>query len=398
MNGSLNYLAQPLRSKLTPCCSLAAAEACRWVTKVVPDAPYVTNLNFVDNHGCQYVVHGDDITSDSGGEDCYRFVKQANRMKIVKRTPDISTTDLVGRMLLCTKQHHMKALHMEFTRAARSGSAEMETRAAQMAERIQTYASDETGLQPGIQISFCTRVEATSSNVPASPSDRVFRFLPFGSDKTNFHVTKKPDQHFVYVDGSFDLFSSGHIEFLRRVKQIEREEAREAGWENEVTKKLRMDLHGHDYDRAFVVAGIHDDATVNDFKGSNYPIMNIYERGLCVLQCRYIDAVIFGVPYDVDKPFMDSLPLFEKCTKVYHGKTNFFNTDYDGYTYPKQQGILREVPPHSFQNVNAAQIYRRIMDNRDKFEERQRKKGVKGVNEAEARRIEIKAEEASRKG
>lgn len=55
-------------------------------------------------------MHGDDITSDAGGEDSYRFVKNAGRFVVVKRTPGISTTDLVGRMLLYTKEHFIRSL------------------------------------------------------------------------------------------------------------------------------------------------------------------------------------------------------------------------------------------------------------------------------------------------
>ena len=87
-----------------------AVEACRWATKAIPKAPYVTSLPWITHYGCQYVVHGDDITSDSDGKDCYRYVKAAGRFKVVKRTPGISTTDLVGRMLLCTKSHFIQSL------------------------------------------------------------------------------------------------------------------------------------------------------------------------------------------------------------------------------------------------------------------------------------------------
>jgi ethanolamine-phosphate cytidylyltransferase len=31
---------------------------------------------------------------------------------------------------------------------------------------------------------------------------------------------------------------------------------------------------------------VHSDEAINDYKGINYPIMNIFERGLCVLQCK----------------------------------------------------------------------------------------------------------------
>ena len=364
----------------------------------MPDAPYVTDLDFVDKYGCRYVVHGDDISSDSNGEDCYRFVKQANRMKIVKRTPDISTTDLVSRMLLCTTHHHMKSLDVELHDYAASNDATAQRRAQEMAQRLRSYATDESGLNPGVQISFCISQQQGSTSTKTRSTSNNIHFMPFEKAQTDFHITKKPDQEFIYVDGSFDLFSSGHIEFLRNVKEIEREQARRDGWNTNVTRSLRIELHGRDYDRAFVVAGIHNDETVNNFKGSNYPIMNIYERGLCLLQCKYIDAVIFGAPYAVDENYVEALPLFENPARIYHGKTNFFGTEVDGYTYPKVCGTLREVPTHAFQNVNAAQIYRRIMENKSKFEERQAKKGVKAMTEAEAKKRELAAEEASQKG
>ena len=43
---------------------------------------------------------------DSTGQDTYRYVKQGGRYRECKRTAGVSTTDLVGRMLLMTKQHH----------------------------------------------------------------------------------------------------------------------------------------------------------------------------------------------------------------------------------------------------------------------------------------------------
>lgn len=61
----------------------------------------------------------------------------------------------------------------------------------------------------------------------------------------------------VYIDGGFDLFHPGHIEVLK----IAHEEA----------TKLN----------AKVIVGLHDDAVVNEYKGLNYPIMNLLEE-LCV--------------------------------------------------------------------------------------------------------------------
>ena len=96
----------------------------------------------------------------------------------------------------------------------------------------------------------------------------------------------KPGQRIVYVDGGFDLFSSGHIEFLRQVLAQEETEGHKRGWYNPKQEKIRLEESGEDYPPAYIIAGIHDDDVINKWKGLNYPIMNIFERGLCVLQCR----------------------------------------------------------------------------------------------------------------
>lgn len=54
----------------------------------------------------------------------------------------------------------------------------------------------------------------------------------------------------MYVDGAFDLFHVGHLDFL--------EEASKQG--------------------DFLIVGLHTDPAVNRYKGANYPIMNLHER------------------------------------------------------------------------------------------------------------------------
>lgn len=241
-------------------------------------APYVTQLEWVSHYGCKYVVHGDDITSDSSGEDCYRFVKAAGRFKVVKRTPSISTTDLVGRMLLCTRTHFIKSLEKRL--AGEEGdapAAEAHAEGKAMADRIRLYATDETGKAPGADVWFWAAPETAKTGASAAEKG-VFRQFVKG-------IGPKPGQRVVYVDGGFDLFSSGHIEFLRRVLAAEEELARADGWYSEQAVNERVGK-GSDYPPVYVVAGVHDDEVINHWKGVNYPIMNIYERGLCVLQCK----------------------------------------------------------------------------------------------------------------
>ncbi|KAI1481216.1 ethanolamine-phosphate cytidylyltransferase [Daldinia eschscholtzii] len=366
---------------------LAAVDACRWVTRSVAYAPYVTRLDFISHFGCKYVVHGDDITSDSSGEDCYRFVKAAGRFKVVKRTPSISTTDLVGRMLLCTRTHFIKSLENVLKGQEGSGTeAERKSEGEAMLNRIRQYATDESGKNPGADVYFWSA--STSAKTEATEEKGFFRPLLKGPGP-------KPGQRVVYVDGGFDLFSSGHIEFLRQVVLTEEKLAEKEGWYDQQSINERIGK-GADYGPVFVVAGVHDDEVINYWKGVNYPIMNIYERGLCVLQCRYVNAVIFGAPFSPTKSYLTSSP-WGTPDAVYHGPTAFMPLSYDPYIVPKEMGIFQEVQSHEFQDVNAGTIVQRIMRSRDLYEERQRKKGIKAVGEAAHRQREILEEEQRRK-
>lgn len=120
-------------------------QAIKWVDEIVEGAPYVTTLETLDKYNCDFCVHGgesvelcprdpvscfgascvrigcdllfigdrchcfclpDDITLTVDGKDTYEEVKRAGRYRECKRTLGVSTTDLVGRMLLMTKTHH----------------------------------------------------------------------------------------------------------------------------------------------------------------------------------------------------------------------------------------------------------------------------------------------------
>lgn len=113
--------------------------AIKWVDEIVEGAPYVTTLETLDEYSCDFCVHGgelfnprrgppwrfcprrsrfrgrhrhgrlcfpDDITLTVDGKDTYEEVKREGRYRECKRTQGVSTTDLVGRMLLMTKAHH----------------------------------------------------------------------------------------------------------------------------------------------------------------------------------------------------------------------------------------------------------------------------------------------------
>ncbi|KAG2186271.1 hypothetical protein INT43_002709 [Umbelopsis isabellina] len=302
----------------------AAVAACKWVDQVVPDAPYNTTVEILKEYNVDFCVHGDDITTMADGTDCYQAVKDAGLYRECKRTQGVSTTELVGRMLLMTRDHHRN-------------------RGTAGASPLASISSEDLG-------SFSTASGKTGINTGVS------HFLPTSRKIVQFSEGREPEPNdrIVYVDGTFDLFHTGHIEFLKR--------AREQG----------------DY----LLVGVHDDQTVNAIKGVNYPLMNLHERVLSVLACRYVDEVIIGAPYSVTK---DVLGKVYNVSLVAHGNTPT-EPDLDGkdpYELPKQLGIYYELEnPNA--SVTTEGIIDRIIEHRRVFEERQRRKNAKAVLEVEA--------------
>jgi ethanolamine-phosphate cytidylyltransferase len=155
------------------------------------------------------------------------------------------------------------------------------------------------------------------------------------------------------VDGTFDLFTPGHIELLRLISTSS--------------------------PSAYIVVGLHDDYTINKIKGYNYPIMNILERTLVVLQCKYISALVISAPYTPSKSYLTKDLGALSPAEVWHGPTKVIDADDGGdpYTEVKEMGILKSVEKHRWGEISARTIVDRILSRRLDYEERQRKKGVK---------------------
>jgi cytidyltransferase-like protein len=98
----------------------------------------------------------------------------------------------------------------------------------------------------------------------------------------------------VYVDGSWDVFHAGHVEALRVAASM----------------------------GDFLLVGIHDDAEVRARRGGapHLPIMNVHERALSVLACRFVDEVVIGAPtnltVDLVKTFNISIVAHGSVSEV----------------------------------------------------------------------------------
>jgi len=297
-----------------------AVAACKWVDEVAPGSPYVTELKVMDEYGCDFCVHGDDLVTAADGTDCYAAVKDAGRFKVVKRTTGISTTDLVGRMLLLTKTH--------FISRNPDGS-------------VKLTKKDIEDVQ----------IESFTGNASNVVSQRISQFIPTSRRILQFSSGKEPKSNdkIAYIDGAFDLFHVGHIDILEKAKK----------------------------EGDYLIVGVYDDQTVNSYQGKNLPIMNLYERVLGVLSCRYVDEVVIGAPIEVTKDFLDSMKIqIVVCGTTPHSYPSNLP---DPYRVPKERGILKVLDSPS--KLATPQVIDRILENHHQFEARNKKKEEKEIRQ-----------------
>lgn len=396
---------------------LMAVESVKWVDEVLVDVPYEVTPEFLDKliteHQIDFIVHGDDPCIGKDGQDVYAAVKEQGRFRTVKRTEGVSSTDIVGRMLLCTRDHHLDAsanatsptllsssipgtpvlasslppLRLDSSPSLTHGSlsepedANENTRSerAEISEAARVAkATWERRERESVAVApngMPTRSPSVSSYVPPvasrqastsevtkeedvwqlaegrgkdQPFTRVSTFLPTTRRLIQFAGggrALKPGDCVVYIDGAFDMFHCGHIETLAAARAL----------------------------GDFLLVGIHDDATVNAHKGRNFPIMNLHERTLSVLSCKYVDEVIIGAPWAVTEDMVRTMNI----SLVVHGShfdMEQLGTDIglDAYSVPKELGIYQEVDSKS--NLTVMGILDRIVTNRELYLKRNNKK------------------------
>ncbi|KAJ7235842.1 hypothetical protein C8J57DRAFT_1377513 [Mycena rebaudengoi] len=87
------------RGVMTHAERLEAARHCRWVDEIVADAPWVIDHAFLDKYQIDYVAHDEEPYASSGHEDVYSFVKSQGKFIPTRRTPGVSTSELLARIV-----------------------------------------------------------------------------------------------------------------------------------------------------------------------------------------------------------------------------------------------------------------------------------------------------------
>jgi cytidyltransferase-like protein len=114
----------------------------------------------------------------------------------------------------------------------------------------------------------------------------------------------------VYADMVGDLFHRGHVEFLRR--------ARELGDE--------------------LVIGVHSDEAVMSYKRA--PVQTMEERVSVVASCRYVDEVLPNAPVGVSREWIE----LHRLDLVVHGDDFDEEASRSQYGEAMELGIFRVVP------------------------------------------------------
>ncbi|XP_011094065.1 ethanolamine-phosphate cytidylyltransferase-like [Sesamum indicum] len=292
---------------------LALVSGLKWVDEVIPNAPYEITEEFMNRlfkeHKIDYIIHGDDPCLLPDGTDAYALAKKVGRYKQIKRTEGVSSTDIVGRILSCIKDAKSEEVCLE-------SSGEFDNS------------------------------NNTQHNTSFTNGGHISHFLPTSRRIVQFSNGKGPgpNSRVVYIDGVFDLFHAGHVEILKRARQL----------------------------GDFLLVGIYADQTVSELRGNHFPLMNLHERSLSVLACRYVDEVIIGAPWEVTKDMITTFNI----SLVVHGtiaeKNPLLNGESDPYVVPKSMGIFQML--ESPEDITTTSIAERIIANHEIYLKRNAKK------------------------
>jgi ethanolamine-phosphate cytidylyltransferase len=117
-----------------------------------------------------------------------------------------------------------------------------------------------------------------------------------------------------------------------------------------------------------LIVGIHGDAVVNRRRGVNLPIMNLNERVLSVLGCKYVSDVLIDAPLSISSEMIASLNISEVARGSCTDGMGLSDDKETRYGHVVRTGIFAVIPsPRTF---NIRDIIRRIQQNQEKFQSR----------------------------
>ena len=185
-----------------------------------------------------FVIHGDDPCIGPDGKDVYADVKARGLFRSVPRTEGVSTTEIVGRMLLMTKDHHIHEGVVERGRTTPTpGHAlfvltdEEDSSEDDDEDKYDATRSGATLTSEGANL-LHTRVDISSASLRVTSC--LLQRTPILSWKSFLTTSRmlrlfsgttpvgppEPGMKVVYVSGGWDMLHAGHVSILEKARAL----------------------------------------------------------------------------------------------------------------------------------------------------------------------------------
>ena len=93
-----DVLAHKRKTILTMEERVACIAGCRYVDEVLPNAPWITDLDWIEKHNINLVVHGSDYSQEDLKK-THAFAIEMGILRTVDYTPGISSSEIIRRIL-----------------------------------------------------------------------------------------------------------------------------------------------------------------------------------------------------------------------------------------------------------------------------------------------------------
>eukprot|EP00928_Gymnodinium_smaydae_P071285 TRINITY_DN54911_c0_g1_i1.p1 TRINITY_DN54911_c0_g1~~TRINITY_DN54911_c0_g1_i1.p1 ORF type:complete len:467 (-),score=103.13 TRINITY_DN54911_c0_g1_i1:67-1401(-) len=343
----------------------------KWIDEIVYDVPYSPQLATLDRARADFCIHGDDMPVNAQGFCAYDAMAQAGKLRIIKRTEGVSTTDLIGRLLTLSRQQHgpleLGVADQNELGVAACRAKDLEADAASSIGATGGAMAFVEDLAQRYGISFDDVERLRSLAESANDARGAAAFAPAGvlgsgsgSDNlranapvqlltstrriAEFATSRQPTKEdvVVYVSGSFDMFHVGHAEFLKDAKAL----------------------------GTFLLVGVYDDNAVSFSKGEHLPVMNVTERVLNVCACKWADEVIIGAPLRVTEDLVKTWGIKVVARGAGHKRTTGqVGASNASDEVPRKLGIRTEVESR-WPDLCHETIVERIMRSREAYVKR----------------------------
>ena len=118
----------------------------------------------------------------------------------------------------------------------------------------------------------------------------------------------------------------------------------------------------------YLIVGIHGDSLINSMRGMNLPLMNLNERVLSVLACKYVNDVLIDAPYTVNAEMISSLNISEVVHGSYSDEMGLRRHEEARYAQAVRAGIYTKLESPSTFDIRSIML--RIQKNQDAFQKR----------------------------